>query len=110
MYATRSRESWGIGDLADLARLGRFARGLGAGVVMINPLTAPTPVPPIEPSPYYPSSRRFSNPLYLRVEEVPGWQELDAGFRERVGQAGRALNGSRRIERDAIFELKMEAL
>ena len=110
VYATRSRESWGIGDLADLARLGRFARGLGAGVVMINPLTAPTPVPPIEPSPYYPSSRRFSNPLYLRVEEVPGWQDLDAGFRERVGQAGRALNGSRRIERDAIFELKMEAL
>ncbi len=110
VYATRSRQSWGIGDLADLARLGRFAGGLGAGVVMINPLSAPTPVPPIEPSPYYPSSRRFANPLYLRVEDVPGWQDLDGGFRERVGNAGRALNGSRRIERDAIFELKMEAL
>jgi 4-alpha-glucanotransferase len=110
VYATRSRQSWGIGDLGDLARLGRFARGLGAGVLMINPLTAPTPVPPIEPSPYYPSSRRFMNPLYLRVEEVPGWQDLDAGFRERVGQAGRALNNTRRIERDAIFQLKMEAL
>jgi len=110
LYATRSRDSWGIGDLADLSRLGRYARRLGAGVLMINPLTAPAPVPPIEPSPYYPSSRRFVNPLYLRVEEVPGWHNLDAGYRERVGQAGRALNEGRRIDRTAIFQLKMEAL
>jgi 4-alpha-glucanotransferase len=110
VYAARSRDSWGMGDLADLARLGRFTRRLGAGVLMINPLTAPTPVPPIEPSPYYPSSRRYVNPLYLRIEEVPGWDALDAGYRERLTQAGRALNEGRRIERDPIFQLKMEAL
>ncbi|HVR02663.1 MAG TPA: 4-alpha-glucanotransferase, partial [Polyangia bacterium] len=52
VYATRSRASWGMGDLADLARLGRWTRGLGAGCIMINPLSAPTPVPLIEPSPY----------------------------------------------------------
>ena len=40
---------------------------------MVNPLTAPTPVTPIEPSPYYPSSRRYRNPLFLRIEELPGW-------------------------------------
>jgi 4-alpha-glucanotransferase len=110
VYAARSRESWGIGDLNDLGRLGRFTRRLGASVLMINPLTAPTPVPPIEASPYYPSSRRYTNPLYLRVEDVPGWQDLDAGYRERLTNAGRALNQARRIERDPIFQLKMEAL
>jgi 4-alpha-glucanotransferase len=110
VYAARSRGSWGIGDLADLARIGRFTSHLGGGVVMVNPMTAPTPVHPIEPSPYYPSSRRFGNPLFLRVEEVPGWERLEAATRERLGNAGRALHGARKIDRDAIFKLKMEAL
>lgn len=110
VYAARSRESWGIGDLADLARLGRWTRRLGGGVVMVNPFCAATPVLPIEPSPYYPSSRRFDNPLYLRIEEVPGWDRLDARRRERLAHAGHALNARRLIDRDAVFQLKMEAL
>ncbi|HTA21581.1 MAG TPA: 4-alpha-glucanotransferase, partial [Polyangia bacterium] len=109
IYAARSRASWGMGDLADLARLARWTRGLGAGCIMVNPLSAPTPVPLIEPSPYYPSSRRFRNPLYLRVEDVPGFEALGAAG-ERLANAGRALNRDRRIDRDAVFRLKMEAL
>ncbi len=110
VYAARSRGSWGIGDLVDLARLGRWTRRLGGGVVMVNPFCAATPVPPIEPSPYYPSSRRFANPIFLRVEEVPGWDDLDARRREQLAGAGQALNARRLIDRDAIFRLKMEAL
>jgi 4-alpha-glucanotransferase len=110
VYAARSRDSWGIGDLSDLTRLGRWTRQLGGDLIMVNPLSAATPVAPIEPSPYFPSSRRFDNPLYLRIEAVPGWQELDAGTRERLAAAGRALNAERRIDRDAVFRLKMEAL
>jgi 4-alpha-glucanotransferase len=110
VYAARSQASWGIGDLADMARLGRWMRGLGAGAVMINPIVAATPVLPVEPSPYYPSSRRFRNPLFLRMEEVPGWERLDGGVRERLSNAGRALNRARAIDRDTIFKLKMQAL
>src|SRR5262249_24504876 len=110
LYASRSRQSWGIGDLGDLARLGRWARSLGAGVVMVNPLTAPAPVAPIEPSPYYPSSRRYRNPLFLRIEELPGWDGLPSDLRARLTAAGTALNGDRHIDRDAIFRLKQEAL
>src|SRR6266849_3334238 len=40
VYAARSNESWGIGDLADLRRLARWARGEGASVLLINPLGA----------------------------------------------------------------------
>jgi 4-alpha-glucanotransferase len=109
VYAARSRQSWGFGDLADLARLGRWTREMGGGCIMINPLSAATPVPLIEPSPYYPSSRRYRNPLYLRLENVPGFAALgDQGT--RLANAGRALNGDRRIDRDAVFRLKMEAL
>jgi 4-alpha-glucanotransferase len=109
VYAARSGASWGMGDLGDLARLGKWARSLGAGVVMINPLSAPTPVPLIEPSPYYPSSRRYRNPLFLRLEDVHGFAALGADG-ERLANAGRALNHDRRIDRDAVFRLKMEAL
>jgi 4-alpha-glucanotransferase len=109
LYATRSRESWGIGDLADLRRLGAWSRGLGAAVAMLNPLTAATPIAPIEPSPYYPSSRRFRNPLYLRVEETPGAGELGDDL-ARLARSGVGLNDLRRIDRDAILALKMSAL
>jgi 4-alpha-glucanotransferase len=110
LYAARSRASWGIGDLADLARLGRWTRSLGGGVVMVNPLTAPTPVTPIEPSPYYPSSRRYRNPLFLRIEELPGWDGLPEDQRTRLTNAGAALNRRGEIDRDGIFRLKQEAL
>jgi 4-alpha-glucanotransferase len=109
LYAARSRASWGIGDLADLRRLAEWSRELGANVLMVNPLTAVTPVPPLEASPYYPSSRRFRNPLYVRVEEAPGAQSLGAEL-ERLANEGRALNAQRRINRDTVFALKMHAL
>ena len=72
VYATRSRASWGFGDFADLRRVGEWSRDLGASFLLLNPFYAVVPSTPEEPSPYSPSSRRFLNPLYLRIEEVPG--------------------------------------
>lgn len=109
LYAARSRESWGIGDLADLRALGAWTRQLGGGALMINPLAAPAPAERTEPSPYYPSSRRFRSPLYLRIEELPGAH--DAGEEvARLAEQARALNGERRIDRDRILPLKLRAL
>ena len=62
LYSARSSRSWGMGDLGDLGDLARWARGTGADVLMINPLHAPQPGPQ-QPSPYFPSSRRWRNPL-----------------------------------------------
>src|ERR1700686_3232533 len=109
IYAARSRESWGIGDLADLRRLGRMLKGQGASVLLINPLGAQPPTPHQEPCPYYASSRRFLNTLYLRIEEIPG-AELRAPELEGLRSEGQALNAQRLIDYDAVFRLKSQAL
>src|SRR4051794_30450440 len=76
LYSVRSEQSWGSGDLADLADLGVWsAAEHGADFVLINPLHAAEPVAPMEPSPYLPTSRRFANPLYLRPERVPEYAD-----------------------------------
>lgn len=110
LYAARSRQSWGMGDLADLRRLGRWsAQELGAGILLINPLAAPLPLPTQQPSPYFSSSRLYRSPLYLAVEEVPGARVLGDRL-EALAAAGRDLNCNRIIDRDAVFGLKMQAL
>jgi len=110
LYAARSRESWGIGDLADLGRLGRWSRrDLGAGLLLVNPLSAATPVTPLQPSPYCPTSRRFRHPIYLRIEEVPGADSARLDL-EKLAAQGRALDAERRIDRDAVYRLKLSAL
>ncbi|MGQ0521607.1 MAG: 4-alpha-glucanotransferase [Actinomycetota bacterium] len=109
LYAARSGASWGIGDLGDLDRLGRWSAGQGAGMALVNPLHAAQPVGQQQASPYSPSTRCFRNPLYLRVEEVPGAATAGAGL-ERLAAAGRALNRDRLIDRDEVWRLKSAAL
>src|SRR6185437_11656749 len=68
LYSVRSRASWGHGDLHDLADLAAWSgRDLGADFVLVNPLHAAEPQPPVSPSPYLPMSRRQISPLYLRI-------------------------------------------
>ena len=109
LAATRSRSSWGIGDLADLRELGAWSAAAGAGFMAVGPLGAPNPGPEPEPSPYYPSTRRFGSPLHLRIEEVPGAEGIGDELAE-LAAAGRALNAERRIDRSRVAALKMDAL
>jgi 4-alpha-glucanotransferase len=105
LYATRSRASWGIGDLADLRAVRRMAADQGAGFLLINPLHAVAPTAGQEASPYLPATRRFRNPLYLRIAEVPGADAVDL-----EDDAGRALSERPLIDRDAIWARKREVL
>lgn len=93
LYSLLSGRSRGIGDLGDLRRLGEWAAGLGAAVTLVSPLHASLPGSPQEPSPYFPSSRRYRNPLYLRVEGLP------------VG-----LNSAPLVDREAVLAAKLAAL
>lgn len=110
LYALRSAASWGIGDLGDLATLTAWSAGLGARTVLINPLHAATVTLPQEPSPYFATSRRFRHVLAIHVPGAPGADALDADELARLDAAGRALNGSPLIDRDAVARIKMPAL
>jgi 4-alpha-glucanotransferase len=109
LHSTRSRQSWGIGDLADLKQLADWSARLGAGMMLINPLGPPAPVVPQGKSPYYPTTRRFRNPLYLHIEDVPGAARFTAQLAPLAAEA-RALNAVPRLDRDRVFHLKQQAL
>lgn len=113
LYQLRSRDSWGIGDLADLAATAEWGAARGAAFALVNPLHAPDPVPPIEPSPYLPSSRRFVDPNMLRIQELPGLHRLEPAEAERLARLHReaaAAGGPDAIDRDAVWAAKREAL
>jgi 4-alpha-glucanotransferase len=113
LYSVQSKGSWGFGDLADLADLAVWAGSRhGAGYVLVNPLHAASPTSPMEPSPYLPTSRRFFNPLYLRVEAIPEFAAL--ARRDRVRNARKAeqrrARKSNTIDRDGVWAAKRKAL
>lgn len=114
LYSVRSKRSWGIGDFADLADLAALGGGRGADFVLVNPLHAAEPVPPVTPSPYSPSTRRFFNPLYLRIEAVPELAYLKPKKRERLAKlakrARRLNKNADMLDRDSAYAAKLEAL
>lgn len=113
LYSLRSRRSWGVGDLGDLADLaGWSARAHGAGFVLVNPLHAASPVPPVEPSPYLPVTRRFTDPMYVRVEAVEEYAHLPPADRALVDdlRAEACHADGEHLDRDAVRIAKREAL
>ncbi len=112
LYQLAGSRSWGMGDYGDLAEVASWSAtgpGGGAGLLLCNPLHAPTPVTPIEHSPYFPSSRRFRSPLYLRIEDTPEYVTCDSDTRRRIDDLRPVLDGDL-IDRDAIWTSKLAAL
>ncbi|MFF1463490.1 4-alpha-glucanotransferase [Streptomyces sp. NPDC058330] len=117
LYSLLSARSWGMGDLADLADLAAWSgRTLGTGFVQVNPLHAAVPGSPTDPSPYRPSSRRFPDPVHLHIESVPEYGHvrdraaLDDLRLDAAALSDAVLNKGALIDRDAVWELKKQAL
>jgi len=115
LYSVRSERSWGIGDLADMRDLAAITGARhGADFLLVNPLHASYPTPPVEPSPYLPVTRRFTAALYLRIEDVPEFRALPEHARQRIALlrgtvSGRNTHGDRLV-RDEVLTAKLEAL
>ncbi|MEU5215926.1 4-alpha-glucanotransferase [Streptomyces sp. NPDC020807] len=125
LYSLLSTRSWGMGDLGDLRELAAWAgRTHGAGFVQVNPLHAGVPGAPSDPSPYRPSSRRFPDPVHLRIEAIPEYayvregggagsgprEELDRILADAAELREQVLAKGVLIDRDAVWELKRRAL
>ncbi|MEU3426668.1 4-alpha-glucanotransferase [Streptomyces gardneri] len=119
LYSLLSTRSWGMGDLGDLRELAAWAgRTHGAGFVQVNPLHAGVPGAPSDPSPYRPSSRRFPDPVHLRIESVPEYAHVDPGHRDALDRIlaeaaelrERVLGKGALIDRDAVWDVKRRAL
>ncbi|MBP2330775.1 4-alpha-glucanotransferase [Kibdelosporangium banguiense] len=107
LYALHSAESWGMGDFGDLAAFARDAEG--AGVILVNPVQAIVPVLPVQRSPYSPSSRRFANPLYLKVTDTGEFHRADPAVRARVLALAPGPPKDL-IDYDAVWAAKLAAL
>ncbi|MEO7427927.1 MAG: 4-alpha-glucanotransferase [Acidimicrobiales bacterium] len=107
---TRSHRGWGIGDLADVRAVASWLARLGAGALALSPLHAPTPGSSIQPSPYYPSSRRWRSPLLIRVEEVPGAASAPEVVRLAAEARAAAADAGRTVDRDAVWRRQRAAL
>lgn len=115
LYSVRSRQSWGHGDLYDLGELAQWsATQLGAGFILVNPLHAAEPLPPVSPSPYLPMTRMFTSPLYLRVEAIAEYRQLPGQDKAEIARLARPLQAANStaglIDRDAVWRAKREAL
>ena len=109
LYALHSQGSWGIGDLGDLREFVDWTgREHGAQAVLLNPLHAITPVSPVQPSPYTPSSRRFATPLALRVTDLDLYRQADEATRAQVDALAPDTVGDR-IDHDRVWAAKRSA-
>ncbi len=102
LYSLRRAGDQGIGDFTTLGELGAAATMEGCALVGINPLHALFADQRERASPYYPSDRRFLEPLYLDLARI-----------KPIGQSlpdAEALSQSASIDYPAVWALKSAAL
>jgi 4-alpha-glucanotransferase len=105
LYELRSARNWGIGDFSDLLKAIQLFAKVGADFIGLNPLHALFLAEPERNSPFSPSNRRFLNPLYISVPDVPGYHpeadELEESERIREGEL---------VDYSRVAALKVRAL
>lgn len=107
LYSVRREGDQGVGDFSTLAELARVGASAGAALIAINPLHALFPQDRTRASPYYPSDRRFLDPLYIDVADLQRTVGVPIDFDEN---AAAALRASAEVDYPAVHALKLAAL
>lgn len=114
LYSVRDREAWGVGDYRTLTALGDSLQKMGgADFILVNPMHAAEAVPPVENSPYLPTTRRFTNPIYIRVEDTPEYEahpELRETFGIMKENLAQANGTAEELDRNPVMYSKLQAL
>ncbi|MCL1907145.1 MAG: 4-alpha-glucanotransferase [Propionibacteriaceae bacterium] len=115
LYSICSEGSWGVGDFYDLGGLAYWAKQeLGADFILINPTHVCEVTEPMDPSPYYPSTRRYINPIYIRPGQIRqcyrASDEVQATVEAFRQMAMKATSDSELITRDEVWTRKRAAL
>ncbi|WP_432276918.1 4-alpha-glucanotransferase, partial [Klebsiella pneumoniae] len=82
--------------------------------MLANPLHAAEPAPPVEDSPYLPTTRRYINPIYIRPGAIPEAAHLPDDAAEALQERGRRHypenTSSAYINRNPIYADKLLSL
>jgi len=116
LYALRrtgeDRGDQGIGDFSTLALAGEKAGGAGAAYFGVSPLHMLFPHDRDRASPYYPSDRRFLDPIFIDALDgagLPRDEAFDAAL-AAMAPAFAAASATRHVEFDAVWRAKRAAL
>jgi 4-alpha-glucanotransferase len=109
LFSFPSAQSWGIGEIPDIAPMAHWLRAAGHRVLQLLPINE---MPPGESSPYSALSAMAIDPQFIALSqladfaEIGGEAALGAPFRERLD----AVRGATSIHYAEIRDLKQTAL
>ncbi len=116
LYALRRADAdnrdQGIGDFAALALAGEKAGGAGAAYLGVSPLHMLFPRDRERASPYYPSDRRFLDPIFIDALDdagLPRDETLNAAL-AAIAPGFAAASATRYVEYEAVWRAKRAAL
>ena len=112
LYSLRRAGDQGIGDFTALSEFARMAGRSGFATVGLNPLHALFPSDRERASPYYPSDRRFIDPIYIDVESLPslfGGGCCAAALAKHANRVA-ALSSRSNVDYPAVWAVKREIL
>jgi glycogen debranching enzyme GlgX/4-alpha-glucanotransferase len=108
LYALRRTGDQGIGDFTALGELAGMAAGAGVAAVGLNPLHALFSQDRDRASPYYPSDRRFLDPIYIDVTVLNG--PAARGILSENSARAAALSALPDVDYPGVWALKRSVL
>src|SRR5262245_32157208 len=98
----RSELSTGIGEFPDLVLLGAWCKRAGLDLIQVLPVNDTGG----DASPYNARSAYALNPVYVRLEDVPGWQR----YAGEIMTAKKRFEAAERLQYGPVLQAKMQIL